>query len=104
MGLNRKVIIGVVILMVGGAYQVLVAKKGGSLTKVIVGGYVLAIIASVVDLAGGPGSQIAGLLIALAVGTVAFAVLPDLMKRLGSSTAATSQGTSQGGGGSRTFK
>ena len=84
---NRQIVTSVLILMAAGAYRVLLAKKdpkakpGLSLTRVLIGGYVLAIIASIIDLVSGVGSQIAGLLLGLAVTSSLIAVLPDLISR-----------------------
>lgn len=89
-GVNRTIIVSTVLIMATGAYRVFLVKPTGAdgtsrtatLTRVIVGGYVLAIIASVIDLVGGPASQVAGLLLALAIMTAAYAVLPDLFSRI----------------------
>ena len=84
---NRPIVISVVILMAAGAYRVLVVKPdpktrpGVTLTRVLIGGYILAVIASVLDLVSGVGSQIAGMLLGLAVTSAMLAVLPDLLSR-----------------------
>ena len=100
---NRQIVTSVLILMAAGAYRVFVvqkpdpkAKPGVSLTRVLIGGYVLAIIASVVDLVSGVGAQISGLLLGLAVTSSLIAVLPDLVSRLAGGGAAAA---SSGGGG-----
>lgn len=82
MRLNHTIIISGLILMAGGAYRVLVMKDGGFLTKVIVGGYVLVLLASFLDLIGGPISTFVGYLMWLAVGTVALGILSDVVKKL----------------------
>lgn len=86
--LNGRIIVSVIILMAAGAYRVLVVKQKGvqgkvTLTRILVGGYILAIVASIIDLIGGPASTVAGLLMALAVMTALYAVIPDLFQRIG---------------------
>ena len=102
---NRQIVVSVLILMSAGAYRVLVVhpdpktRPGVTLTRVLIGGYVLAIIASIVDLVSGVGSQIAGLLLGLAVTSALLAVLPDLVSRLAGGGAAASAASSGGGSG-----
>lgn len=90
--LNGRIVVGVLILMAAGTYRVLVINhpagnspkttQGATVTRVIVGGYILAIVASIIDLVGGPASTVAGLLLALAVMTALYAVIPDLFQRI----------------------
>lgn len=80
---NGRIVVSVVILMAAGVYRILVAKtSSATITRVIVGGYLLALVASIIDLVGGPGAAIAGLLLPLAVVTVLFAIIPDLFSRI----------------------
>jgi hypothetical protein len=81
---NGKIIVSVVILMAAGVYRIKLAKPSSStnVTRVIVGGYILAILASVIELVAGPVAPVAGMLLALAVGTALYAVLPDLLSRI----------------------
>lgn len=90
-GVNGKIVVSVVIIMAAGVYRILVVKSATkdpnsssstNLTRIIVGGYILAIVASIIDLIGGPGAVVAGLLLALAVTTALYAVLPDLFQRI----------------------
>lgn len=84
--MNRQIITSVLIIMAAGTYRVLLVRPTGgkqtlTVTRVLVGGYMLAIIASIIDLVGGLGAQLSGMLLALAVMTALFAVLPDLFSR-----------------------
>lgn len=104
--INGRIIVATLVLMGAGVYRVLVvnkpakgntsdpnSKRSVTITRVLVGGYMLAIVASVIDLVGGPASTIAGLLMMLAVMSALYAVLPDLFGRLGA------RGNTAGGGG-----
>lgn len=83
MNLNRRVIISGVLLIAAGVYRVVVVKDTKTtLTRVIVGGYLLMVLASLIDLVGGPVGQISGLLLTLALGTLALAILPDIATRI----------------------
>lgn len=80
---NGRIVVSVIVLMVAGVYRLTVMKTGGgNLTRVIVGAYMLAIVASIIDLVGGPISVLAGLLLMLAVGTALYSVIPDLISRI----------------------
>ena len=85
--INRPIIISVIILMAAGTYRVLLMRSnsktahGAALLRVLVGGYMLAIIASIIDLVGGPATTVAGMLVALATTTALYIVLPDLFSR-----------------------
>lgn len=87
---NGRIIVGTLILMGAGVYRVLLVPgtkdpnntTSRSITRVLVGGYLLAIVASIIDLVGGPASAISGLLVALAVMTALYAILPDLLGRI----------------------
>lgn len=105
---NTKIIVSVVILMVAGVYRLLVmgqketgqrqASQPVTLTRIIIGGYSLGIIASVIELVGGPIPALTGSLLALAVGTALFTVIPDLFSRLGKGP--SKSGAAANGGGS----
>lgn len=80
---NPTIIVGTVLLVVGGAYIVVVMRQGShNYTKVVVGGYLLAITAGLIDLVSPEAGHVAGLLIMLAVGTLAFLIIPDLFSRI----------------------
>lgn len=101
---NGRIIFSTLILMAAGVYRLQISKgKGGgtstTLTRVLVGGYILALVASVIDLAGGPASEVSGLLMALAVFTALLAVLPDLFQRI--TQHQQQPAATQPGGGSR---
>lgn len=96
---NRPIIISVMILMAAGTYRAFLvtrdptAKHATTITRILVGGYVLAIIASILDLVTPLGARLASLLLALAVTSAAVAILPDLISRFGfSSTAKATKG------------
>lgn len=83
MNLNRRIIISGVLLIAAGVYRVVVVKDTKTtLTRVIVGGYLLMVLASLIDLVGGPVGQISSLLLTLALGTLALAILPDIASRI----------------------
>lgn len=87
--MNRQIITSVLIIMAAGAYRVLVVrpapgKQTLTVTRVLVGGYMLAIFAAIIDLVGGLGAQLSALLLGLAVMTALFAVIPDLFSRFSS--------------------
>lgn len=104
MEVNRQIIVGVVILMATGAYQLLVVKSvHTTLVRIIVGGFMLGVIASALDAFGGGAGQIAGWIVMLAVATSILVVIADLATRFGGA-AATQTGGSSGGGSSHTVK
>lgn len=85
--INRQIVISGLVLMAAGAYRVFLMtpktdRANVTLTRVLVGGYVLVILASVLDLVGGPAPAIAGGIMSLAVLTALYAVLPDLFQRI----------------------
>lgn len=88
MHVNKPVVVATIVLIATGVYTVKLMKPDGSgtrgrtITRVLVGGYLLAIIASIVDLVGGPAAAVASGLMMLAVAAALFAVLPDLLARL----------------------
>lgn len=85
---NGRIIVSVLILMAAGVYRFRVmgqrtaAGRQITITRILVGGYVLAIVASIIDLAGGGIGTVAGLILALAVMTALFLVIPDLFSRI----------------------
>lgn len=83
MQVNRTIIIAAVLLIATGAYQVLWSRTHGqpsgvTLTRVIIGGYMLALIASIVDLVSPTIGYLAGLVMLLAVTTVALTIAGNL--------------------------
>ena len=100
MEVNRKIVIAGVIIMGAGAYHVFVSKNGG-LTRVVVGGYLLMLLGSLLDLIGGPVSQVLGWLMLLAAGTAALTILPPVAQAISGWTGQGSQ-SGQTGGGHRT--
>lgn len=87
--INGRIITSVLILTAAGIYRFRVmgqktaAGRQITITRILVGGYILAIVASIIDLAGGQVGAIAGLLLALALLTALFTILPDLFARIG---------------------
>ena len=87
MGVNKKIIVAVLIIMASGLYTVLVIhngsdpKRSSTVTKVVVGAYILGIVVSLVDLLGGPFGQVANALLLVALATALYAVIPDLAQR-----------------------
>ena len=84
-GANRTIIAGTLIIMASGAYHYFVnggAKSNTTLTRIIVGGYMLGLIASLFDLIGLGVGQVAGWILMLAMGVAIFTVLTDLGPRL----------------------
>lgn len=89
---NGRIVVAVLVIMAAGAYRVLVIKSPGAtapsgasgvtITRVIVAGYLLGIVAAIIDLIGGPVSAVAGLMLALAVVTALYTVIPDLFSRI----------------------
>ena len=96
MEVNRKIVIAGVVIVVAGAWHVFVSKNH-RLTQVVVGGYLLMLLGSLLDLAGGPISQIVGWLMLLAAGTAALTLLPPVGQAI------AGQG-SQGTGGKRSLQ
>lgn len=80
---NKTIVLAAVLLTATGAYQVLYSRLNGkntgpTLTRVVVGGYMLAVIASVVDLISPSAGYVAGLLMMLALTTVALTIAGNL--------------------------
>lgn len=80
---NKTIVLAAVLLTATGAYQVLYSRltgknTGPTLTRVVVGGYMLAVIASVVDLISPSAGYVAGLLMMLALTTVALTIAGNL--------------------------
>lgn len=97
MQLNKPIIIGAFLIAGTGLYRVLILKDtNSSATRVVMGSYLLALLLSLVDLIGGPASQIASGLMMLAVGANLLIVVPDIAGKI---TAQTT-GAAAGGGGS----
>lgn len=87
MGVNKTIIVAVIIIMASGLYTVLVATKpagtrSSNVTRVVVGAYLLGIAVSIVDLLGGPFRQVSNGLLLVAVLTALYAILPDIGQRV----------------------
>lgn len=80
---NRTIVVSVVIIMAAGVYHFFLqgGNKNTTLTRIIVGGYMLGLFASLFALVGGPVGQVAGWLLMLAMGVAAFTVITDLVSR-----------------------
>ena len=117
MGVNKTIIVSVIIIMASGLYTVLLSKQHASglagaaqnaahpdqtrsktVTRVVVGAYLLGIVVSVVDLLGGPFGHVAGMMLLVAVATALYAIIPDIAQRMGQ------HNTGGGGGGSSGFR
>ena len=88
MGVNKTIIVSVLIIMATGIYTVLVIKHGASasrsssVTKVVVGAYLLGLVVSLVDLLGGPFGHVGNMLLLVAVATALYAIIPDIAQRM----------------------
>lgn len=93
MRVNGRIIVATLLITGTGLYTVWVQGASGRPIRIVVGGYVLAIIAGALDLIGGPVSEIVGMLLllaaAVAVGTV---FLPDFLGRVNTQRAQSAQG------------
>lgn len=80
---NRTIVTATVIIMASGAYHFLVStvKPNYTLTRVIVGGFMLGFFASLFDLIGFGVGQVAGYILMLAMGVAIFTVIQDVMQR-----------------------
>lgn len=105
MNVNRTIVVATVLIVAAGAYNVIVVQKNHArttITRIIVGGYMLAILTAVIDLlTGGRSTPVTGGLLMVAVGTIILTILPDLLGRLGTHNANTNP---TGGGGSPTVR
>lgn len=72
--MNRKIVVAVVIIAGSGVVNALLKKK--PLTPVIIGAYVFLFVLSILDIYGGPASQIAGALAMLAATYVIITEVP----------------------------
>lgn len=82
--MNRQIVISAVVIVAAGAYHLYVGTSNNktTLTRIVIGGYLLALIASAFDLVGGPFTRVLGAIMVLAAGTAAATVLPDLASRI----------------------
>lgn len=93
MHVNKTIIIGTIIIIVGGVYTTAANAAKGSkgqdtlVTRVLIGGYLVAIVLSIADLFA-PLQALASAFLMLAVTTTLFAVLPDLAQRIQKRSAA----------------
>jgi hypothetical protein len=100
-GPNRTIIAATIIIMVAGIYHYFLqsANKSTTLTRILVGGYMLAFFASLLDLIGFGVGQVAGWILMLAVAASVYSVINDLASRnaarTSSSAAATNAHTAQ---------
>lgn len=84
MHVNRTIIVSTIIIMTAGLVNVLIIKNPAkqttgharTVTRVVVGGYVLAIVVSLIDLLGGPFAHVGGMMLMVAVATAFFAIYP----------------------------
>lgn len=84
--LNGRIIFSTLILMGVGIYRLQISKNASgtqlTLTRILVGAYLLAIIASILDLAGGQVSEVVGGIMMLAVFSALLLVIPDVFQRI----------------------
>lgn len=80
---NHTIVASVIIIMAAGIYHYFLqgGKKNTTLTRVIVGGYMLGLFASFFDLVGFGVGQVAGWILMLAVGVAVFTVATDIVGR-----------------------
>lgn len=116
MPINKRIIVAVIIIMATGLYQVLVIKgsQGGiggvanpnprraTVTRVVVGAYILGIVVSLVDLLGGPFAHVGAMMLLVATATALYAIIPDIAQRMGKRNEGA--GGAPGGGGQATRK
>lgn len=89
-GVNRTIIAAVIIITAGGIFHVLFQQKsGGSVTKVLIGGYMLALVASVFELVGFGIDKISGWILALAAGVTLFMVISGGLGSFGQTPGST---------------
>lgn len=114
---NRTMVASVVIIMATGIYHFFLTNKGASgakaaqssaITKILVGGFMLALFMSLFDLVGLGLDKISGALLMLAVGVAVFAIVNDLVSRQQGNKGATApippSSPPGGGGGGGTKK
>ena len=92
---NRTMIASVIIIMAAGIYKFFLisgTSQNTSLTRIIVGGYMLGLLASFLDLLGpGVGQVVQWLLLLTAGGILLYVVLPDLAQRVGVQTSTANE-------------
>ena len=95
-GVNRTVVASVIIIMAAGIYHYFLQQgnKSTTLTRIIVGGYLLAFFASLFDLVGFGVGKVAGWVLMLAMAVAIFTVVSDIYSRV-----QTSQTVTRGAGG-----
>jgi hypothetical protein len=100
---NRTIVASVIIIMAAGIYHLFLQSPGQNniiksplLIRIVVGGYMLGLFASLFDLIGFGIGQVAGWLLMLAVGVAVVTVISDLVTRF--SKQQNSTGTTGGGG------
>lgn len=98
-GANTTIIASTLLIVAAGSYHILFSKTSGNtatlLTRVFVGGYLLALIASFFDLIGFGVGQVAGWILMLAVGVSVLTVMTDIVNRI--QTQQLSQAGTSGG-------
>lgn len=97
MPVNKTIVVSVLIIMASGLYTVMVIHPGSTIggfagaalgerrktvTKVVVGAYILGIVVSLVDLLGGPFAHVGAMMLLVAVATALYAIIPDIAQRL----------------------
>ena len=94
---DRKLIAYVVIIMATGIYKFFLVKdtsKHTTLTRIIIGGYMLGLFASLFDLVGSGLGQVANWMLLLAAGVAVLTVIQDIYDRYNNVATATSGGGS----------
>jgi hypothetical protein len=88
-GVNRTIVASVIIIMAAGIYHYFLqnGSKNTTLTRIIVGAYMLGLFASFFDLVGFGVGRVAGWILMLAMGVAIFTVVTDLVKRFQGSPA-----------------
>lgn len=88
MNVNKHIVVGTVIIVAGGLIKKW-QQPSGSVTPVLLGGFVLMTVLGVLDLAGGGASKLAGGIAMLAAVTVILTEFPwsSIFKFVGAKTA-----------------
>lgn len=86
MQVNRQIVISSLLIIAVGAYSAFVMKKTTTyrttLTRIMVGGSVLAIVAAIVDMISPQAGVLAGGLMWLALFSAALTIIPDVFSRI----------------------
>ena len=86
MQVNRQIVISSFLIIAVGFYSSFVMKKTTTyrttITRIMVGGSLLALVAAIVDMISPQAGQLAGGLMWLALFSAALTILPDLFSRI----------------------